>query len=104
MVITVQNISDILIGTIILLVGIVCCVIISNKIMKLFTSNSELNIILFFIYLLLIVLSVLFLQYILSIVIVNPKIEKSVNSLTGPLIGASSLFLTPTISKFVKQL
>jgi hypothetical protein len=99
-----QNYYDLILGTTILLLGIVGGVIISNKILLLFTEDKELNFIILLAYLLMIVMFVFLVQYILDRVVVNQKILRAISGLTGPLIGTSSLFLAPTIGNFVKQI
>lgn len=99
-----QNYYDLSLGIAILLIGIVCGVIISNKIITFFTNDNELHFILLFIYLMIITTLILFIQHILDKVIVNKKILNALNNLIGLLIGTSSLFLVPSLHNFVKKL
>lgn len=99
-----RNGFDILLGTTILLIGVVGGVIISNKIILLFTDNKELNFLILLAYLSIIIMFILSVQHILNKVIVNPKILHAIESLIGPIIGISSLFLAPTIKSFVEQI
>jgi predicted membrane channel-forming protein YqfA (hemolysin III family) len=98
-----QNYYDLLFGTTILLISIVGGLIVLNKILLYFTDNKELNFFSLLIYLLMIVLIVLFVEYVLGYIVVNQKIARAITQLTGPLIGFSSLFLEPTLRGFIKQ-
>ena len=99
-----QNYYDLSLGIAILLIGIVCGVIISNKIITFFIDDNELHFILLFIYLMIITTLILFIQHILDKVIVNKKILHALNNLIGLLIGTSSLFLVPSLHNFIKKL
>jgi len=97
-----QTYIDMILGTGILLFGIVGGNLLAHKIISFFTDDEELNIIYLFMYLLILVVIVIIIRCILEAIIMNILIKDAVLNLAGPLIGVSSLYLNKSINNFVK--
>ena len=112
--ITSRDIIDILLGTIVVIFGVIGSVICANIIIKLFFSNIKninnidniynIKIIVFilFINIIIVLLFVMLVRYISKKVIYNSLILDSLFSFIGPTIAASSLYFSTNIKALVK--
>jgi len=108
---TSKNVYEVIIGSGILLIGISGATIISNNITKLlFPDNIITNvpvpgmvILISFVHIVLLVIFTLITRFMLLKMITNTLISNSILAISGPLIGACSLFLGPSLGVLIKS-
>jgi len=97
---------EICLSIIILVVGIVSSCILSNNITKLINYNNKnknINYLLLLIHLIIIVYFIIIIRYILEYMITDKDVLNAVLTLSGPTIGASSLFYSQILKSFVNK-
>jgi hypothetical protein len=94
-------IKDLFLGTIFLLFGLIFVVVISNNICKLIEKFVKLpNIIILIIHLFIIIGLIIIFRTKLNIYILNKDVYTGVLTLSGPIVGATSLYIGPIIKKY----
>ena len=104
MLINIRNIWDIIWGAALILLSVLSSVIISNTIIKYFLkdkNNANISLLLLFGHLLIIICFVILIRNILTRTIKDPEVLSGVMTITGPIIGASSLYLSKTLKGIV---
>lgn len=107
-----RNIYEIIIGSVILLFGIGVATIISNNITNFlffnYLSKTPLNpimiILIGFVHIVLLVIFTLVIRYVLLENIKNALIANTILGISGPLMGACSLFLAPVLGNLIKSI
>jgi len=97
---------ELCLSIIILVIGIVSSCIFSNNITKLINyndKNTNINYLLLLIHLIIIVYFIIIIRYILNYMITDKDVLNAVSTLTGPTIGASSLFYSQILKDFVNK-
>ncbi len=109
---TSRNVYEVIIGSGILLVGISSAAIISNNITKiLFPDNRITNvtvpgmvILISFVHIILLVIFTLITRFLLLKLITNTLISNCILAISGPLMGACSLILGPSLGVLIKSI
>ena len=97
---------ELCLSIIILVLGVVSSCILSNNITKLINynnKNTNINYLLLLIHFIIIVFFIIIIRYILNYMITDKDVLNSVLTLTGPTIGASSLFYSKILTDFVNK-
>ena len=99
----IYDVLELVLGTTVFLITLVGCVIISNKITYFFIpkTTKNINIFLLSIHLTVIVAFVMAIRSMFFKYIKNKDVLNSILSLTGPIIGLSSLYMSDTIHALV---
>ena len=97
------DLVELVIGTFIFLISVVICVIISNKITSIFnsTTSRNINLLLLVLHLIIIVAFVMVIRSFFYKYIKNKDILNSIFTLTGPIIGLSSLYMSDTLHAII---
>ncbi len=92
-------------GTTLFFLSLVGCVILANKIMHILLPNAsmEINLALLCIHLIIIVTFVIILRAFFHKYIKNKDVLNSIFTLTGPIIGISSLYMNDTLRALVNH-
>ena len=90
-------------GTSVFLISLLFCVIISNKITSIFnsTTSRNINLVLLVLHLIIIVTCVMVIRSVFYKNIRNKDILNSIFTLTGPIIGLSSIYMSDTLHAIV---
>jgi hypothetical protein len=95
----IKDLFELVFGTALFFLSLVGCVIISNKITQAFTSNSSrnINLLLLIIHLIIIVAFIIALRSFFLKYFKNKKVLNGIFSLTGPIVGLSSIYMSDTL-------
>lgn len=96
-----KDIKDLLLGTLLLLFGLMLIVIISNNICKFIEKFVKIpNVIILIIHILLITGLITIFRTKLNMYILNKDIYSGVLTLAGPIVGSTSVYIAPIIKKY----
>jgi hypothetical protein len=99
-----KYIKDLFLGTILLLFGLMLIVIISNNICKFIEKFVKLpNLIILIIHLFIIIGLITIFRTKLNIYILDKDIYSGVLTLSGPIVGATSIYIAPIIKKYAEK-
>ena len=98
-----RDLLELIAGTILFLFSLVGCVIITNKVTNLLNPSMSRNLNIFFlcVHLIVIVSFVMILRALFYKYIKNKDVLNSIFTLTGPIIGLSSLYMSDTLHALV---
>ena len=97
------DLMELVVGTSVFLISLLFCVIISNKITSIFnsTTSRNINLVLLVLHLIIIVTCVMVIRSVFYKNIRNKDILNSIFTLTGPIIGLSSIYMSDTLHAIV---
>ena len=96
-----RDLLELIGGTTFFLLSLVGCVIITNKITQVLVPNASRNIFLLCIHLIIIVAFVIALRSLFYKYIKNKAVLNSIFTLTGPIIGLSSLYMSESLNALI---
>ena len=101
----IKSLLELVFGTAIFLISLVSCIIVSNKVTHFFLPNgasNTINLLLLIIHLIIIVAFVMAIRSLFYKYVKNKDVLNSIFTLTGPIIGISSLYMSDTLHALVK--
>lgn len=99
----IYDVVELVLGTTVFLLTLVGCVVVSNKITHFFIpkTTKNINIFLLSLHLIVIVVFVMAIRSIFFKYIQNKDVLNSIFTLTGPIIGLSSLYMSNTLHALI---
>ena len=101
----INSLLELIFGTAIFIIILVSCIVVSNKVTHFFLPNGasrNINLLLLILHLIIIVAFVMAIRSIFYKYVKNKDVLNSIFTLTGPIIGISSLYMSDTLHAVVR--